>query len=299
MARPGDHQGKQQPGGHGVPGRPGGAIAPDDQPVAITAATSMPMSTTTPVAMLGGAAVSAQGACARHSDGVSAPLLPPCPDQDRRSNVPGPSGMRPTRDAAWMMCADRCLMPAPACDDGDAVPELVMSLPARLAGPELSSDLRGPGAGFGVGLGDRDSGRDCAAPWGCPPAAATVTAAPSAMSACSRLIRRLTSQRPSGRCSATAIHAPAGLKVRREAAAIAGWPDPDTSVARCWAVETATTHGVRSRQAPRPRLRTRFGKVAAYRTLVGAVQSAILGAVLTVTGVLKLVTMPGDARLLD
>jgi hypothetical protein len=43
----------------------------------------------------------------------------------------------------------------------------------------------------------------------------------------------------------------------------------------------------------------RFGKVAAYRTQVGAVQPAILGAVVTVAGVLKLVTMPGDARLLD
>jgi hypothetical protein len=42
---------------------------------------------------------------------------------------------------------------------------------------------------------------------------------------------------------------PAGLKVRREAAAIAGWPDHDTRVAPCWSAETATTRGARLRRA--------------------------------------------------
>ena len=41
------------------------------------------------------------------------------------------------------------------------------------------------------------------------------------------------------------------------------------------------------------------GEIAAYRTLVGAVLPAVLGAVPAIAAVLKLVVMPGDARLLD
>jgi hypothetical protein len=56
----------------------------------------------------------------------------------------------------------------------------------------------------------RGTGADaCAAPCGYRLTAATVTAASSAMPACSRLIARpLTSQRPSGWYSATAMHGP-------------------------------------------------------------------------------------------
>lgn len=57
----------------------------------------------------------------------------------------------------------------------------------------------------------RTSAGTCSALCGYRLAAATVTAASSAMQACSRLIARpLTSQRPSGWCSATAMHGPLG-----------------------------------------------------------------------------------------
>jgi hypothetical protein len=49
----------------------------------------------------------------------------------------------------------------------------------------------------------------------------------------------------------------------------------------------------------RQRYVPRFGQIAVDGTLVGAVQPAVFGAVLAVAPVLKLVVMPGDARLLD
>jgi hypothetical protein len=63
----------------------------------------------------------------------------------------------------------------------------------------------------------------CAVPCGWRLAAATVTAASSATPACSRLIARpLTSQRPSGCCSATAMHGPPGSRC-----AVSRLPSPD------------------------------------------------------------------------
>src|SRR5262245_39327526 len=56
-----------------------------------------------------------------------------------------------------------------------------------------------------------------------------------------------------------------------------------------------------TRKWPRRRRggRPGFGEIAVDRTLVCAVQPAVLGAVPAVAVVLKLVVMPGDARLLD
>ena len=47
---------------------------------------------------------------------------------------------------------------APACDDGDGVRERIMSLPARLADPQLRGDLRGPGVD-GRPVGEVPAGR--------------------------------------------------------------------------------------------------------------------------------------------
>src|SRR5260370_39170700 len=111
-------------------------------------------------------------------------------------------------------------------------------------GSELLDDLRGDGAGFGVGLRERDRGRrlrgTVRAPagrrdrHGCFQRDAGVLAA-----------HRATVDEPAAiwLLLGYGYAWPAGLKVRREATAIAGWPDHDASVA---------LPGRRSRRNSRP-----------------------------------------------
>jgi Uncharacterized protein conserved in bacteria (DUF2255) len=56
---------------------------------------------------------------------------------------------------------------------------------------------------------------------------------------------------------------------------------------------------LRSRPARHRGLPAWFGQIAAYRSLIGVVQPAAFGTVPAIAVVLKLVVMPGDARLLD
>ena len=101
-------------------------------------------------------------------------------------------------------------------------------------------------AGFGVGLGDKDPGR---------PLRGTVRVPSGRRDGHSCLQRdagvlaahRSAVDEPAAIWLALSdgYRCPAGLKVSREATAIAGWPDHDTSVARCRAAETAATRGVR------------------------------------------------------